>query len=182
MKRSLLSISALIVLVGVLSGLPVSAQEAPAMTDEHITRIKNNCQSSLAILDQIHANDAPVYINRNQTYFSISDKLMARLNSRLAFGRYDTSELVRIANGYNTELANFRATYKQYDDAMAGLVKTNCNKQPVGFYDKTGEVRGLREKVHTSIKQLHDLIGEYRTAIDQFEHKYETKLRANTND
>ncbi len=161
---------------------PVYAQESQSLTDDHITRIKTNCQSAIATLDQIHANDAPVYINRNQAYFSISDKLIARLNSRLALNRFDTSTLVSIASDYNTELTHFRAAYKKYDTAMAELVKRNCSRQPVAFYDAVADVRKLREEVHSSISRLHGYIDQYRSAVNTFETQHDSQLRANAND
>jgi hypothetical protein len=179
-KRLLLFL--LLVTFGATASLPALAQESPSLTDDHITRIQTNCQSAIATLNQIHANDTPVYINRNQAYFSISDKLIARLNSRLALNRFDTTPLVKIANDYNSELIKFRATYKEYDTAMADLVKRNCSKQPVGFYETVGSVRELRAEVHTVIAKLHELIDQYRAAVDVFEAENETKLRAVKND
>lgn len=183
MKNRLLFIVALVAAAGVFAVLPAHAQEeAPQLTDDHITRIQTNCQSALATLNQIHANDTPVYINRNQAYFSISDKLLAHLNSRLALNSYDTSVLVKITNSYNNEITKFRSVYKQYDDAMAELVKRNCSRQPVGFYTTVADVRKLRGAVHDSIAKLHALIVQYSQAVDAFEAQNETKLRVEKND
>ena len=182
MRNRFVAVAFVTVVAAILSGLSVRAQTVDTMTDDHVARIKTNCQSAIATLDQIHANDAPVFINRNQTYFSISDKLIARLNSRLALSRYDTTTLVKIANDYNNELTHFRTVYKQYDDAMADLVRKDCWHQPVGFYDTTSNVRELRQTVHESISRLHDLIGQYRQAVDAFQAQHETQLKANVND
>lgn len=182
MKKQLLFIPGFAIAIGVFAGMSAHAQEVPVLTDDHISRIQTNCQPTLATLSQIHANDTPVYINRNQAYFSISDKLIARLNSRLALNRYDTTPLVKLANEYNNELAKFRAAYKQYDTAMADLVKRNCIKQPVGFYDTVTDVRKQREAVHVVIAKLHAIITQYRTAIDAFESEHESQLRADKHD
>lgn len=181
-KSRLLFALALIVGLGSIASLPVYAQESPVLTDDHITRIQTNCQPVIATLNQIHANDTPVYINRNQAYFSISDKLIARLNSRLALNSFDTTPLVKIANEYNNELAEFRVVYRQYDTAMADLVKKNCIRQPVGFYETIGDVRKQRDIVHSSINRLHVLIEQYRDAVNTFESENEAKLRAGKND
>lgn len=182
MKTRFLFVVALIVGLGSIVSLPAHAQEPTPLTDDHITRIQTNCQSVIATLNQIHANDTPVYINRNQAYFSISDKLIARLNSRLALSRYDTASLVKITNEYNAELTKFRSVYKQYDTAMADLVKRNCSKQPVGFYDTVADVRKQRAAVHAVIAKLHTIIEQYRAAVDTFETQNETQLRADRND
>lgn len=182
MRNRFVAVAAIAVIAVIMGGMSAHAQASDTMTDDHIARIKTNCQSAIATLDQIHANDAPVFINRNQTYFSISDKLIARLNSRLALNRYDTSALVAITSNYNNELTHFRTVYKQYDDAMADLVKKDCSRQPVGFYDDTNNVRQLRQTVHESISKLHDLIGQYRQAVDTFQSQHEAQLKANSND
>lgn len=169
----------LIVLPGFLilaTPLPLFAQQT-TISDEHIDRIKSNCQSALGTLSRIHANDAPTYVNRNQTYFSISDKMMARLNGRLAFNRFDASQLVRTASNFDTMLADFRSAYRQYDTAMAELVRMDCRKQPVSFYQKVGEVRQLRQKVNDASDQLKSLIDQYRSEVIIFQMDNATQLK-----
>lgn len=182
MKTVLAAVIALALATGVAAGLPVAAQESTPMTDEHIAQIKNSCPTAIATLNQIHANDAPVYVNRNQAYFSISDKLITRLNSRLALNRFDTTSLVRIASDYSGALSQFRSTYKQYDNSMADLIRMNCSRQPVGFYDKVAETRELRMKVNQAIKKLHTKIDEYREAVNTFESQHAAKLKGGSND
>ena len=181
MKSVLLVIIAAIAAVSTLTMLPVAAQESSVMTSEQIAHIRNNCQAAVATLNRIHANDAPVYVNRNQAYFSISDKLMARLNGRLALNRFDTSPLTKLSSEYTTALTQFRAAYKRYDESMSSLVRMNCNKQPVGFYDKVTESRALREGVQQSVKKLHGKIDEYREAVSVFQTQNQTRLKGNSN-
>lgn len=167
MKSVLLSLTVLIAMSFVLTSVPALAQ-SQGMTDEHIARIKSNCQDALGTLGRIHANDAPMYINRNQTYFSISDKLMARLNSRLTLNRYDATELVKVASKYNEVLSKFRTAYKQYDDTMAEALRIDCRRQPVSFYDKVAETRNARQKVNEAVGQLKAYIDQYREGVQQF--------------
>ncbi len=176
MKSVTLSLAALTVISTILSVVPVYAQTTDTMTDAHISRIKSNCQVALATLSQIHANDAPIYINRNQTYFSISDKLMARLNSRLTLDRYDATQLVKISSDYNTALAKFRTVYKQYDDIMAAVVHMDCNRQPVSFYDKVGSARIARQKVHDTVVQMTAYIDQYQSAVQAFQTLHASAL------
>jgi len=151
---------------------PTFAQAGPTMTDTHIARVRANCQAALITLEQIHANDAPAYINRNQTYFSISDKLMARLNSRLTLNRYDATQLVRTASDYNTELTKFRAVYKTYDNAMTDALKTNCKKEPANFYERVSAAREARLSVKESVDQLTTLLVQYQQQVKQFQEKH----------
>jgi hypothetical protein len=181
MKSVCYSLIALLLATVVIGSAPAFAQDATPMTDEHIARIKSSCQVALATLGQIHANDAPTYINRNQTYYSISDKLMARLNSRLTLNRYDATQLVKTASEYNTALLRFRTVYKQYDDTMANLIRTDCKKQPVGFYDEVATAREQRQKVHEAVQKLQSLIGQYRQDVQTFETKHLTQLSGGQN-
>lgn len=167
----------LFIIFGVTSvSIPVLAQQT-LLSNDHIEHIKSNCQSVVGTLSRIHANDAPLYINRNQTYFSISDKLMARLNGRLALNRYDAAQLVRTASVYNATLTKFRSTYREYDTAMADLIRIDCRKQPVDFYEKVAETRELRQKVNDSSGQLKSLIEQYRNEVILFQADNSTQLK-----
>lgn len=156
----------------VFVSIPAFAQSETIMTDEHIAKIKSNCQIARASLSQVHANDAPTYVNRNQTYFSIGDKMMATLNGRLSLNRYDASELVKTASYYNDLVGKFREAYRDYDDAMSAAVKTDCSKRPVGFYDKVALARDARKKVHDIVVKLTLVLKEYRQEVVLFETKY----------
>ena len=154
-------------------GAPVFAQATSAvLPDSQIAQIRANCQSALATLGQIHANDAPDYINRNQTYFSISDKLMARLNSRLTLNRYDATVLVKTASDYNDQLTQFRALYQAYDSDMGDALHTDCSKDPMGFYDKVTIARNARQSVRDSIDKLTSLINQYQQNVQSFETQH----------
>ncbi len=150
---------------------PVFAQSVGTMTESHVEHIRANCHVALAALSQLHANDAPKYINRNQTYFSISDKLMARLNSRLTLNRYDATELVKISSNYNDNVAEFRTAYKAYDDLMTTAIHMDCIKEPVSFYDKVADARAARQRVHDLTVQLTNDIEKYKAQVSVFEAK-----------
>ncbi|MFZ2545187.1 MAG: hypothetical protein WAW80_04375 [Candidatus Saccharimonadales bacterium] len=177
MKTVYYSLSVLVVVTLAFVAVPAYAQET-TMTDEHITRIKSNCPAALSTLTRIHANDAPIYINRNQTYFSVSDKLMAKLNSRLTLNRFDASQLVKITSEYNVQLAKFRTVYKQYDDIMTDLLRVNCRLQPVSFYDKVAIAKIKRQKVNDSVTELKRLLDMYNTNVNTFKsvHLSESNL------
>jgi hypothetical protein len=175
MKSVLYSLTGLIIATVVLTAIPVGAEQ-PGMTDEHIARIKTNCRTALSTLGIIHANDAPTYINRNQTYFSIGDKLMSRLNSRLTVNHYDVSGLASTTGNYNEALTEFRNAYKLYDDTMADILHIDCVKQPVSFYDKVAEARQQRQKVNESLQRLKDLIGQYQQGVETFKVQYAKQL------
>ncbi len=172
MKLALYSLATLVCATALFVAVPVFAQTSAPMTDDHIERIKTNCRVALGTLGRIHANDAPLYINRNQTYFSISDKLMARLNSRLTLNRYDATDLVKTASDFNVALGEFRAAYKTYDDTMSDLVRMDCQRAPVSFYDMVATAREQREKVHESVVEMQALMNQYREEVEIFQAKH----------
>ena len=160
----------LIIFVGIavfVSNISVFAQSS-TMTDAHIMRIKTNCQLALGILGRIHVNDAPQFINSNQTYYSIGDKLMAHLNSRLTLNKYDASMLVKTASDYNDALTKYRSTYKNYEETMSELVRMDCKRAPVTFYDEVSLAREQRAKVHHAVIRLHELLKQYRADVKAF--------------
>jgi len=158
------------VIVAVFAAVPALAQ-SQTMTDAHVARIKQSCGLALSTLGRIHEDDAPVYINRNQTYFSISDKMMATLNSRLALNHYDASDLVKTASDFNKALNDFRTAYKTYDDTMRTLVHIDCQQVPVTFYDTATAAREQRDAVHQTVVRLQQLIDQYRQNVANFKAK-----------
>lgn len=176
MKSILYSLVALATVTLTLAATPALAQEQIPLTDAHIARITSNCQVTLATLEKLHASDAPIYINRNQTYFSISDKLMARLNSRLALNSFDTTQMVKTVSSYNSALAQFRTAYKQYDDSLTELIKVDCKRQPVSFFYKVADTRQQRQKVYEAGKKLRFYIDQYRTDVRSFQSQHLTQL------
>lgn len=167
---------AIIALSAIVTPVSVTALDY-IMTDEHIVRIRSNCKEALGTIATIHANDAPIYVNRNQTYFSIGDKMMAQLNSRLSINRFDASELVRITSDYDQALQTFRSAYKQYDDTMAEVLRMDCSKQPVSFYDLVADARERRMSVNQAVKQLKKLIDEYQRTVQEFRTEHADRLR-----
>jgi hypothetical protein len=153
----------LLAVAAVLVVLPVHAQ-SEGLTTEHI-----------ATLSQIRTNDAPVYINKNQTYFSIGDKLMARLNSRLTLNSYDASDLVRTSSDYNHELQNFRTQYKAYEELLSDTIHTDCKRDTERFYNKLASTRDARGRVHESAMKLREFISQYGNQVQTFGQQHFSK-------
>lgn len=163
-----------------LAGAFVTQQLAHAvasapMTEAHITRIRNNCVEAQASLSQLHASDALLRVNRGQLYESISEKLMAPFNSRVALNRLDGAQLVSTATDYERELADFRTKYQQYEEAMSDTLRINCKNEPVAFYDSVTDARDKRQKVHESTMVLHETIGDYKDQFEAFAKNYQEK-------
>jgi len=153
------------------------ADDTPTMTEAHIERIRANCVEAQSTLGQLHASDALLRVNRGQLYESISTKLMAPLNSRVALNRLDGVGLVAAATSYEQGLASFRSNYQQYEEAMSRALKIDCIKQPVAFYDAVADARLKRKITHDNTLQLHTVIQEYKNAFEEFAKKFQENTR-----
>jgi hypothetical protein len=149
----------------------VMAQTIP-MTEEHIERIKDNCVEAQSTLNQLHASDAGLRVNRGQQYEFMSTKLMMPFNNRVALNQLDSGALPAITTKYNEELTKFRQTYQTYEETLTSTLRINCKNQPVAFYDSLSLARQKRAKVHESVVRLHQLIQEYKTEFEKFAKAY----------
>lgn len=173
MKRLLVSLG--MMMVGALAfGQLATAQDASTMTDEHIEHIRAHCADTLTTLRRIKANDAQVFVTRNQVYHSISDKLMLRLNSRLALNRLDGGALLGVTADYEESRSRFQQNYKKYEEYLSQLIKMNCQKQPVSFYDGIVTAQQLRQQVRDSVIELNSYIKAYAQAFDSFRTEFAT--------
>ena len=148
----------------------VSAEDD--LSEAHLNRIRTNCVAAKNSLNQLHANDALLRVNRGQMYEAISVKLMASMNSRIALNRLDGGEMVKITADYNRQLEEFRSSYQVYEQALSRLMRIDCAKKPAEFYSQVGSVRDLREEVNENVKLLHDGIKEYKAAFDKFSSEF----------
>lgn len=155
----------------------VRAEDAPPMTEAHIERIRNNCVEAQSILSQLHASDALLRVNRGQLYESLSVKLMAPFNSRVALNRMDGTELVATATDYEKQLVDFREKYQEYEEAMSKTLRMNCKNEPVSFYDSVADTREKRQAVHESTLTLHKTIKKYKTDLKAFAKDFGEKRR-----
>lgn len=173
MKHRSLIILTLSVLGALSIVLPAHAQSSgAAMTDSHIQIIKQNCKAASRAIQQIHANDGPLRVNRGQAYDSISTKLMTPLNSRLIVNKLDASALVKTTAQYDKVLGEFRENYRKYDNQMSSVLGIDCVRQPVRFYDAVTTARQLRSVVHGNVAKLHDLIGDYGSSFTTFRAQF----------
>lgn len=151
-----------------LSG-PVMAQNLDTQPQESPTveRLKDRCDTILSTLRRLHTHDALLRVNTGQIYNGISVRLMARLNSRLAINRIDSTKLVEITGRFEDQRVNFADTYSKYEAAMATLVKKDCKANPADFYQSLILARDERTKLAAVVKELNSTVSEYRVAVEQ---------------
>lgn len=166
MYRLLISLVASMVL---LTGPIVRAEDqSMILTDDQISLIKANCVDVQSTLERVHASDALTRVNLGQRYETISTKLMAPLNSRIALNRLDNVELTKTTSDFNAELDNFRTLYQQYEQTMLRAIQINCVNQPVSFYDTITLAREHRAAVHESVVKMSNLLKQYGSQFESF--------------
>lgn len=170
MNRYFVFLAVLVVTLGVVFNVQhvASADADGPMTEAHITRIRENCVEAQSSLSQIHASDALLRVNRGQLYESISTKLMAPLNSRIALNKLDGGTLESITLNYEKTLDDFRSDYQVYEQALSRVLNISCTDQPVSFYDGVRVSRDMRSKVHNDVLTLQAAIKKYRAAFEAF--------------
>ena len=154
--------------LGLVFGRVATAQEPIQQTEITVVdNVRSRCDSLQSSLGRLHTSDALLRVNVGQTYNSISVRLMARLNSRLALNRIDSLETVEIANRFDQLRVEFAANYNDYETAMSSLVKIDCKQKPAEFYAQLLTTRDLRLRLAETVKLLNGSISDYRTAVER---------------
>lgn len=159
--------------VSFLSVLSVRSSVAADLTPEQINLIKANCLSIKGSLNQLHASDALLRVNRGQIYESMGTKLMSSFNSRLSNNSLDNKGLVAVTTSYQTALATFRTDYQAYEQQLSSTIRVDCVKDPGAFHDSLEVSRAKRAVVRTDIVRLNQYINDYRSAVNDFMLNFE---------
>lgn len=159
-----------LLVTALMSGVYLSTVSADSSTttDAQIARIRANCVTVKTSLNQLHANDALLRVNRGQLYESMATKLMSRFNSRVSSNNLDSSSLTTITDNYTTALDTFRTDYQAYEEQLSSTLGVDCIKEPISFYDSVASARTKRTQVHTDIVILNQYIDSYSAAFDTF--------------
>lgn len=131
-------------------------------------RITMDCAAVKAKLVKVHESDGLTRVNAGQLYDSVANKLMARLNSKIAEQRLDGGKLFVYAADFERHLTAFRDTYRSYESAMAQLIKSDCHAYPQNFYYVLDAVRQKRQEVQQEVTALYDTARAYRREAQQF--------------
>lgn len=149
------------------------AEAAATITPEVVERIKNRCVENQAALNRLHQTDAFLRNDRGNLYRTIGDKLMVPLNRRLASNQLDGGALLSITSDYNTEYNQFYQAYIDYDNALSEVLKVDCNREPVAFYNALLDAREKRIKLSESNGKIKEHIRQYGVAFVDFKTTYE---------
>lgn len=139
-----------------------------SLSEEHQQSIRQNCVTAQTNLQQLHASDGVLRVNLGKLYENMSNKLMAPLNSRIALSKQEGLQLAATTLEYDRQVDVFRASYKQYEEAMSRTLKIDCTDKPVEFYENIQYTRQKREKLHQDTKTLAALLKDFKTKFEAF--------------
>lgn len=162
-KRLILASVAMVVMV---SPFAYAESTPPMITDYQASLIQANCISVKTTLTRIHANDALSRVHLGQEYETISTKLMAPMNSRIALSKLDGVELTKTTVKFNASITEFRNLYKQYEQTMSRALQIKCSEQPVEFYNVIVQAQVQRANVRASVEKLASLASQYRQQVN----------------
>ena len=157
MKKVVLYVSLVVI---TLANIVVPAGAVPS---DNV--IRANCQSIQSVLSQIEKTDAALRINRGRIYNEVLDLFYA-MNSRLASNKISAPELVSITSDFDSQLADFRDDYNDYDDDLNELIVAECQDDPGDFYSQLISVRDERAKLNDEIASLDQLVDDYWTEFN----------------
>jgi hypothetical protein len=141
---------------------------ATDLSPDQMARIQANCLSIKGSLNQLHASDALLRVNRGQIYESIGTKLMNSFNARLSNNGLDNKGLVTVSGDYQTALTTFRTDYQSYEQQLSTTIKIDCSKDPSGFHNALELSRTKRSTVHEDVIKMNQYIDDYRSAVGDF--------------
>lgn len=154
-------------------GLTPKVEAQAILSDDQLQRISTNCQSIKNTLNQLHATDALLRVNRGQIYEAMGAKLMNNFNIRLSSNNLDNQGLLVVTSAYQSALTTFRSDYQSYERQLSAAIRIDCEKQPSEFHFAIEDARDKRDKVHTDVVRLHQYIDDYRSAVNDFLINYE---------
>lgn len=171
MKRQVYLGIGLLAVAGMLSSPHVMAQETMIQStgETAVDRLQANCDAIHGNLRRLHTNDSLLRVNIGQTYNGISARLMARLNSRLALNRIDSTQFVEISGRFDQQRVEFSDNYNEYESALSNLIKIDCKTKSTEFYAALLIARDSRTKLSTTVESMNDSLREYQVAVEQLQ-------------
>lgn len=170
---SILILSVVVLSSSLLWASFASAQSQTVLTSEQEEQIKANCTSIKGSLNQLHASDAVLRVNRGQIYQSMARNLMDNFNNRLGSNGLDNKAMLTVTGNYRIAFTKFNTDYISYEQKVSQILRADCTNQPAQFYRFIEEARELRGIVHEDVKKMHQLIDDYRTSVNGFYLNYE---------
>lgn len=136
--------------------------------------VELTCGTVKTKLSKIHENDGLTRVNAGQIFDSVANRLMARLNSKIAEQRLNGGELFALASEFEQHLVRFREAYRVYEISMTELLKTDCDAYPQNFYYLLDAVRLERQAVQDEVTALYSVAKQYKEEVGRFAEQFST--------
>lgn len=143
------------------------------LSDTHIERVRQNCVVAQTVLRQLHAADGLTRNKLGKLYENTSTKLMAPLNSRIAYYLYGGVNLGPTAFEFERHFKIFRDDYVDYERLMTKITEINCVEKPVEFYEQVQSAREKRQRVYEDTQSLMTLLEAYQGEFESFAKDFE---------
>lgn len=144
--------------------------------DNLFESVSMDCLDVKMKLSAVHQQDGLLRVNSGSAYDNISNKLIARFNSRVASENLDGADLIASASGVREELEGFNVSYQLYERAMNQLLKSDCQSRQHQFYQDLLAVQQMRSEVYGSMNRTNQSIDNYFTAFESFKQAYLKQL------
>lgn len=156
-----------------LSATSVGAQEMVLQTGDGgvLAMVKQRCERLQSTVRQVHTDDSLLRVNAGQVYNRLSGQLMARLNSRLALNRIDSTAFVEVSGRLDGHRGEFAKKHTAYDIDMTELSNIDCKTRPAEFYAGLVKVRDSRKEVASIMASMNRAVKEYQAAVEQLKSR-----------
>ena len=170
---SILAVVVSTLVVVITTNAAYAQSSSDSLSEEQKQQIVSNCVGIRNSLNQLHASDALLRVNRGQVYESMATKLMDKFNARLISNSLDAKAMTTVTDNYRAALLDFRADYITYEQKLSETLRIDCTKHPEAFYISVQSTRELRLAVHEDVQRLHRFIDDYRSSVGDFLLNYQ---------
>lgn len=147
----------------------VASAQSDDLTADKLDLIKSQCSNSQFALQQIEKRDAVSRINRGRAYDQMLRQTSA-LNSRFAYNKISSPDLIQITSDLQNGVDTFRANYDRYDTDVSDALAIDCKQKPADYYNTILKARDDRNAVGDEVNKINDLIGQYRAAVVNYQN------------
>lgn len=162
---------------------PVGQQGQLKPSDSTLyTALTMDCLAVKLKLTKVHEDDGLLRVTTGQVYDQITNKLMARLNAKIAEQRLDGGQLIDTAAKFDSQVNEFRSSYQTYEVAMSDLLKMDCRSQQQSFYTALVDTRNKRADMAETVKSLEETMETYLDEFMKFKRLHIESLEQETQD
>jgi hypothetical protein len=136
------------------------------ISDTTAGAISMSCNSIRFTMKDLQKSDATMRVYLGSTYERILTDFITNLNLRLIKNSQAPTDLTTLQSTFSSERDFFSRIFIDYSKSLEDLVAYDCKSDPYGFYDRLETTREKREEVRASFLRLRDVLGDYRTAVE----------------